>query len=68
MVNMFSMTGGIGSYGNVYQSLKSKYAFGHPDIGVTPTPHIYPMPVRRTCTNLELPKNFWQRIFKAYYL
>jgi len=71
MTNMFSMgsmMGGIGSSGNIHQSLKSKYAVGYPDIGTTPCAHAYSMPVRPSRSDSELPRNFWQRIFKSYYL
>ena len=70
MVNMFSMgmMNGIGSSGNVYQNLKSKYGVGYEDQGLTPCPHTYSMPVKPKRPESDLPPNFWQRIFKAYYL
>lgn len=70
MVNMYSMgmMGGVGSSGNVYQSLKSKYGVGYEDEGLTPCPHTYSMPVKPKRPEVDLPQNFWQRIFKAYYI
>ena len=51
-----------------YQSLKSKYGVGYEDQGLTPMPFTYSMPVKPKRPESDLPQNFWQRIFKAYYL
>lgn len=70
MVNMYSMgmMSGLGSSGNVYQNLKNKYGVGYEDQGQTPYPFPYSMPVKPKRPEVDLPQNFWQRIFKAYYI
>ena len=70
MVNMYSMgmMGGLGGSGNVYQNLKSKYGVGYEDEALTPKPFTYSMSVKPKRPEVDLPQNFWQRIFKAYYI
>ena len=70
MTNMYSMgsMGGLGSSGNVYESLKNKYGVGYADFGLTPSPYRFSMPVKPKRPEVDLPQNFWQRIFKAYYI
>ena len=70
MVNMYSMgmMSGVGSSGNVHQNLKNKYGVGYGDFGLTPCPYTFSMPVKPKRPEVDLPQNFWQRIFKAYYI
>ena len=70
MVNMYSMgmMNGVGSSGNVHQNLKNKYGVGYGDFGLTPCPYTFSMPVKPKRPEVDLPQNFWQRIFKAYYI